>query len=162
MLQLAHYNILSRHPGRKRIYAGLRRYFCWPYIAPDCYKTVKFCIKCAIAPAAGRKRKNIRLFPAFAPLEFVSFGILGELIRNPEDRYLLVVADRISELIRAVPLKWINAATVGKSFNLHWEFVYRSPLQLISDNAAQFNARFFRTFTALLYIENIFTTTYQP
>ena len=55
-----------------------------------------------------------------APLEFVAIDIFGELITTKQgNRYILVISDRYSKLVRTVPLKKITAAHIGQSFVYH-------------------------------------------
>ena len=105
----------------------------------------------------------MRLFPAKAPLEFVSIDLLGELIRTKRGNwYLLVIVDRFSKLVRTVPMKRITAIEVAKAFVNRWVFVYGQPLTMLSDNGPQFAARLFIDICRILGVKNVFTTTYHP
>ena len=164
VLRLSHYSKLSGHPGGRRLYHFLRRSFYWPSMAVDCYGVAKNCPSCARNRVLLRKhQKEMKLFPATAPLEFVTIDTLGELIRTPRgNRFLLVITDRFSKIVRTVPLKSISAESVAKAFVTHWVMVYGPPLWLLSDNGKQFTARFFQHVCRILGIENLFTTTYHP
>lgn len=77
----------------------------------------------------------MHLFPVNASLEYVAIYILGQLIRTKRGhRYLLVISDRYSKLLRTVPLKRIAAAQVALAFVHYWVFVYGPPVKLLSDN----------------------------
>lgn len=103
------------------------------------------------------------LFPPKAPLEFISIDILGELIKTKRNnRYLLVITDRFSKLVRTVRLKKITAAAVAIAFVNHWVFVYGPPVHLLSDNGSQFTSKFFQNVCRILGVKNLFTTTYHP
>ena len=114
-------------------------------MALDAYATVRGCIKCAKERIKLRLRTNkLKLFPAKAPLESTSIDILGELVRTPRNnRYLLVITDRFSKLVRTVPLKRITAAIVARAFTKHWVLVYGLPSTVLADNGKQFVSRFF-------------------
>ena len=133
-------------------------------MAVDCYATVKNCVTCAMNRVKLRKRaKVMRLFPAKAPLEFVSSDLLGELIRTRRgNRFVLVIVDRFSKLLRTVPMKRITAIEVAKAFVHHWVFVYGQPLSLFSDNGPQLAASLFIDVCRILGVKNVFTKTYHP
>ena len=75
-------------------------------MAVDCYNTVKNCVTCAKNRVKLRKhKKHLRLFPATEPLEFVYLDILGSFLETKKrNRFLLVIADRFTKLVRTVPL----------------------------------------------------------
>ena len=133
-------------------------------MAVDAYMTARTCPDCAKARIKLRKKASkMKLFPAKAPLEYVSIDILGELPRTQRgNRYLLVITDRFSKLTRTVPLKRITAAVVAEAFTKHWAFVYGPPVYLLSDNGSQFLSKFFLAVCRLLRVSNVFTTAYHP
>ena len=133
-------------------------------MAVDCYATVKNCVTCSKDRDKLRKRADfMRLFPAKAPLEFISINLLGELIRTKRgNKHLFVIVDRFSKLVRTVPMKRITAIEVAKAFVHHWVFVYGQKRTLLSDNGPQFAARLFIDICRILGVKNVFTTTYHP
>ena len=105
----------------------------------------------------------MKLFPANAPLESVCLDILGELSKNLRRyRYLLVITDRLTKLVRTVPLKGISASAMARAFVNHWVFTYGPPLDLISDNGRQFTSKFFLDICRIICVHKSFTTTYHP
>ena len=146
------------------MYYTLRRDFYWPGLALDCIKTVRNCVSCARNRVKLRKAtKPMKLFPAKAPLEYVSVDILGPLLRTRRGmEYLLVITDRFSKIVRTIPMMRITAEEVAKAIVHNWIFVYGPPVYLFSDNAKQFNAKFFQKVCRILGIKNVFTTTYHP
>ena len=164
VLRLSHYAKLAGHPGGRRLYHTLRRSFYWPTMAADCYTVAADCSECAKNRVAVRQHGHkMKLFPAQAPLEFVSIDILGELMKTPRgNRFLLVIADRFSKLVRTVPLKSTSGAAIAQAFVTHWVLPYGAPLKLLSDNGKQFTARFFQRVCNLLGVKNVYTTTYHP
>ncbi|CDF35613.1 unnamed protein product [Chondrus crispus] len=164
VLGLSHYAKLAGHPGGRKLYKTLRRYFYWPTMALNCYAVAKNCATCARERVKLRRNtKQMKLFTPKAPLEFVAIDILGELITTKRgNRYILVISDRYSKLVRTVPLKKISAAHIAQAFVHHWVFVYGPPVKLLSDNGTQFTARFFQNVCRILGIRNVFTTTYHP
>ena len=164
VLHLSHYVKLGAHPGGRKLYLTLRRDFYWPAMAFDCYAVSRSCTDCARNNVKLRRySKNLSLFPARAPLEFIAIDILGELIKTARgNRFLLVITDRFSKLVRTVPLKRITARAVAQAFVTHWVFSYGPSVILLSDNGPQFTAKFFQDVCRILDIKNVFTTTYHP
>ena len=155
---------MSGHPGGQKLYEKLRREFYWPSMAVEAYSTVRNCVECAKNRITLRKHaSHLKLFPAQAPLEYVAIDILGPLLTSRrKNRYLLVIVDRFSKLVRTVPMRNETAATVARAFVTHWVFAYGPPLDLLSDNGPQFASRLFQETCTLLGIKNVFTTTYHP
>ena len=106
VLYLNHYPLLAGHPGGRKLYQRIRHHFYWPALEIDCYATVRNCPECARNRIKLRKNTGqLQLFPAKAPLESVCIDLLGELIRTSRGhKYLLVITDRFSKLVRTVPL----------------------------------------------------------
>ena len=146
------------------MFYNLTRHLYWPSLAVDCYETARNCIHCAKERVKlQRKTKRLKLFPATAPLELLSIDLLGQLIRTPRgNRWLLVITDCFSKLVRTVALKRITAAEIAKAFVHHWVFVYGTPVSVLADNGKQFVSRLFQEICRILGIKNVFTTTYNP
>ena len=161
---LNHYPKLAGHPGGRKLYRKIRKHFYWPTLAVDCYAVVRNCPECARNRIKLRKNVgDLTLFPANAPLESVCIDLLGELTRTPRgNKYLLVIVDRFTKLVRTVPLKGISASEVARAFVTHWVFSYGPPADLIADNGRQFTSRFFLDVCRILNVHNAFTTTYYP
>ena len=164
ILHLAHYPQLAGHPGWRKLYYTVRRDFYWPSLPLDCLHLVRNCVTCAKNRIKLRKAvKRVELFPAKAPLEFVSIDLLGPLLRTRRGHeHLLVITDRFSKLVRTVPMKRITAGDVAKAFVTYWIFVYGPPVKVLSDNGKQFTAKFFMDVCRILGVKNVFTTTYHP
>ena len=164
MLWLKHNPTLAGHPRGRKLYTIIRRHFYWPVLATDCFATVPNCPECA--PNRIKLRQNVgelTLFPANTPLESVYIDILGELVRTTRgNRYLLVIVDRFTKLVKTVQLKNISAILVGRAFVTHWVFNFGPPTDLISDNRKQFTSKFFLDGCRILKVHNAFTTTHHP
>lgn len=62
----------------------------------------------------------MELFPPTAPLESVAIDILAKLISiSRGHKFILVIMDRITKLVKDVPMKAISAGEVGKLFVEH-------------------------------------------
>jgi hypothetical protein len=92
------------------------------------------------------KTKSTRLsFPAQEPLEFLAIDILEPLHKTPRgNKFIVVVCDRFTKLVRTIPLRTITSLAVAQAFFYHWVFVYGMPKTLLSHNGSQFRSKFFR------------------
>ena len=133
-------------------------------MALDCYAVARNCADCARELVKLRKNaKEMKFFTPNAPVEFVAIDILGKLItKSRGNRYILVISDRYSKLVRTVPLKKISAVHIAQAFVHNWVFVYGPPVTLLSDNGTQFTAKYFQNICRILGTRNVFTTTYHP
>jgi len=87
----------------------------------------------------------LKLFSATDPLASLSMDPLGPL---PETKtgnvFLLIVVDRFSKLLRAVPLAGIIATDVSSAFFRDWISVYGPPDTVRTDNGPQFASLLFQ------------------
>lgn len=89
--------------------------------------------------------KPFQLFPAAAPLKFMSIGLLREIINTKRgNRFLLIITGLFSKRALSVSLETITAKIVEKSFVPQWVLSYAPPLLFLSDNGRQFTSRFFQ------------------
>lgn len=163
-LYFAHYPVLAGHPGGTRMYHNLRRQVFWPAMALDVYQTVRNCVGCAKERVKWRKNTSfLKTFPATAPLEFVGIDLLGPLRKTSQGHeYLLIMTDRFSKFVKAVPLKSISAYAVARAFCEHWVFNYGPPRYVLSDDGKQFASKFFIAVCGIPRVRNLFTSTYHP
>lgn len=163
VLELSHYPTFAGDPGGRKIYYRVKQHFYWTALAAECYATV---LSSAKRPRNRLKlRKNVgalKLFPATAPLKSVCIDILGELVgRALELRYLLVIKDRFTKLVRTVLLRGVTTAKIAKQFVNKWAFSYGPPIKLIAENGHQFKSRFFKDVCKIVNVHNSFKTTYN-
>jgi len=73
----------------------------------DVFGWVAACPTCAKNRLMGTQSKAfMRLFPAKEPFAALAIDLLGPLPRTPEGHeYILVICDRFTKVIRAVPLE---------------------------------------------------------
>lgn len=76
--------------------------------------------------------------------------------------YLLIVCDRFSNFIRAIPLRIITALDVTSAFCEYCTASYGPLDSVFTGNSPQFASVFFQGVRDLMGIKNLFTTTYNP
>eukprot|EP00171_Calliarthron_tuberculosum_P009252 IDg9252t1 len=104
----------------------------------------------------------MKLYPPSEPLEDVAIDLLGQLW--PTDRghtQLLVIVDRFTKMVRAIPLKTASEFDVAKVFTRHLAFAYGISKTVLTDNGKQFNAKFLQQAYRIIGGKPQFTTTYH-
>ena len=164
VLLIAHYTPIGGHPGGRKLYKTLRRKYYWPGLAIDCYRTVFDCPECARERITLQKRsKPLKLFPARAPLTDIAMDILGPLLKSKtHNKFLLVIVDRFTKLVRTTPLRKVSSYEVAKAFVNDWCFVYGPPQTVLTDNGSQFASKSLLHMYKILGVKPLFTTTYHP
>jgi len=161
---LEHDVVRAGHPGFNRRYTAIRRRYYWESMAADVYDWVASCASCARNRIAPRRRTAmLKLFPATDPFASLSMDLLGPLTETKTGNvFLLIIVDRFSKLVRAVPLAGITAMDVSSAFFRDWISVYGPPDTVLTDNGPQFASLFFQGVCNFMGIRNLYTSTYHP
>jgi len=122
LLGLEHDMVRAGHPGVNRIYAAIRRHYYWESLVADVYDWVASCASCARNRIAPRRRTAmLKLFPATDTFASLSMDLLGPLTETKTGIvFLLIIVDRFSKLLRAVPPAGITATDVSSAFCRDW------------------------------------------
>lgn len=163
-LHFSHYCKASRHYGSQQPRQFLPRFFYWVSMSIDCHLIVNNCTQCAWNwVAMQRQQKPMRHFSATLPLEFVVIDTLGKLIRTTQrNKYLLIISNLFSKLLRTVSLLSISAETIARAFVINWMLVYGPSKWLLSNNGNQIKNRLFRHLCCIMGEQNFLCTTYRP
>jgi len=145
------------------MYRTMRRQYYFPSMAIACYNTVRNCMECAKERVRIRKTVHyLKLFPATEPLMDIAMDLCGPFLTTKAgNKYILVITDRYTKLMRTTPLPNQKAETVAKAFVRDWVFTYGPPRSVVSDNGKQFVSKFLLEVYRILGIREIFTTTYH-
>ena len=164
VLYLAHHPHLAGHSGGTRMYYTLWREYYWPHMAKDVFSHVRNCASCAATRGTQvRHQKDLKLFPAAGPLDFVAMDLLGPLPKTAHgNRHVLVMTDRSTKLTRSIPLRTPTTSVVDNAFLDNSVYVYGAPRGVLTDNGPQVAAKFFDAVCALLGVRHYLTTAYNP
>jgi len=151
------------HPGANKMYTSIRRWFYLESMVLDVYALLANCTQCARNRVGKRRKKNyLKTFSPTEPLMDLYVDLLGPLPRTASgNEYLLVIVDRFSKMIRAIPLQRIDAEPIAAAFLDNFVAAYRPPATILSDNGPQFRFTFFQGVCSLLGISNRYSTTYH-
>jgi RNase H-like domain found in reverse transcriptase/Reverse transcriptase (RNA-dependent DNA polymerase)/Integrase zinc binding domain/Integrase core domain len=164
VMHLAHLPPQAAHPGARRMQENISREFYWATLRRDCAEYVSNCLSCTAAKGPGAQRtRPLQLFPPREPWEFVCVDILGPLPTAKSGfRFVVVMSDRFSKYTVAVPLRTTTADDVAHTFVTHWVAYFGVPLILLSDNGPQFASKFLQQVSAVLGVQQRFTSAYHP
>jgi transposase InsO family protein len=164
VLHMAHLPPKASHPGARRMQANISQEFYWATLRRDCADYVKHCLSCAAVKGPdGRQTRPLQLFPPDGPWEFVCADILGPLPTTVSGhRFVLVISDRFSKFTVAVPMKTTTADDVAEVFVSSWISYFGVPLILLTDNGPQFASKFLQQVSAVLGVQQRFTSAYHP
>jgi len=105
----------------------------------------------------------LKFFPATDPFASLSMDLLNPRTETKAGKvFLLIIVDRISKLVRAVPPAGITATDVSLAFCRDSISVYGPPDTVLTDNGPQFASLFFQGVCNVIGIRNLYTTTYHP
>jgi len=151
------------HPGVNRMYASIRRNYYWESMAADVYDWAASCASCARNRIAPRRVTAIlNLFAAPDPFASLSMDLLGPLKETKTGYvFLLIIVDRFSELVRAVPLAGVTATDGSSAFCPDWIYVPGPPDTVLTDNGPQFASLIFQGVCILTGIRNMYKSTYH-
>ncbi|XP_019178800.1 PREDICTED: uncharacterized protein LOC109173935 [Ipomoea nil] len=146
-----HEGVCSAHQGAYTIARCimLQGYF-WPKMLRDCAEYTKRCPKCQEFQALpGRPATNYT--PESTAIPFSRWGIdlVGALPTGTGSRkYIIVAIDYFTKWVEAEPLTSITAARCKRFVEKNILYRFGIPLQVITDNGRQFEAREFSEFLA--------------
>lgn len=123
-LTAGHDGHLAGHPGARGLFYTLGHPFYLTFFVFHACATVRHYVACVKSRIRLRKSPStLKLFTAKTLLEFVSIDMLGERIATERDnRYLLMITDRLYKLVRFVSMERIEALDITRVFFHHWLF----------------------------------------
>lgn len=121
VLALSNYFVTSGHPVGRKLYCRTKKYFTSPLSPWTAMKNYKTALKVPRTALSYVVRSDPwSYYPATTALESFVINILGALIHtHVHDRYILVIMDRCTKLVKAIPMKRVPAVEVRKAFVDH-------------------------------------------
>jgi len=124
-------------------------------MAADVASYVRQCDSCArqrMRPLA--RCSPLTLFPATMPFQDIAVDLCGPLHKTAAGhRFILVITDRFTNLVRAIPMDGTSAMDRSSVILDSWVAFYGPPDRLLSDGGPQFTSHFWGQVCNLLSIE---------
>jgi transposase InsO family protein len=165
VLRELHDTPLGGHRGIRKTTAKLQSRVYWPGMRGDVRRWCQTCPVCqSLKPGNVRRRYPLQQrLPGF-PLERVAMDIIGPIrpATKHGNMYILVVEDYFSKYAEAYPLPDHTAQTVADIFVTQWVARHGSPLEIHTDQAAEYDSRLYKAIMRLLGIKKTRTSPYRP
>ena len=154
LIQSIHDSPLSAHPGRESTRELLAREYTWLGMTQDVRRFVRNCNTCGKSKI-WREQKHGLLKPLPIPERIwseLSVDFITGLAPSKDCTSIMVVTDRLSNSIIAVPMKETRAIDVAQTLLEHIFEYYGLPTAIVSDRGTQFVSMFWTEVCRLVKI----------
>ena len=163
VMRVAHNIPLAGHLGKEKTTRRILQRFYWPTVHRD---IAEFCQQCQVCQrTAGKRVVRAPLVPLpviSQPFERIAMDIIGPLPKSRRGhRYVLVVCDYATRYPEAVPMKYIDAASVAEELLQIFTRV-GVPQEILTDQGANFTSQLLTELYSMLHVQPIRTTPYHP
>ena len=152
-----------QHMGARRVTALVKQHFVWPGMGQE---IIQFCRSCPVCQTCSKQKARkvpmVERCVMSEPFETMAFDIVDPFPKGKGGcRFLLTAVCMASRWPEAIPLRSITAKAV--SVGMMEIFATTGiPLQLITDQGAQFVGALVSQLCKGLHIDRIQTTPYHP
>ncbi|MCG7866651.1 MAG: DDE-type integrase/transposase/recombinase [Candidatus Thiodiazotropha taylori] len=152
------------HLGKDKMLFRIKKVFCWPGLKDDVARYCNSCDKCTARKTPSHpSRAPLQRFQVGEPMEKIALDVLGPLpVSQAGNRYTLVLMDCFTKWTECYAMTNQEAATIVKI--LVNEFICRfgTPLQILSDQGSNFQAKLFTDVCHFLKIDKVRTSSMRP
>ena len=163
VLEVAHSVPLGGHLGRNKTTSQILQRFYWPTMYQDIAKFCRTCEVCQKTCNKGIKTAPLIPLPVISqPFERIAMDIVGPLPKsNHGNRFVLVICDYATRYPEAVPLRYIDAASVAEELLKLFSRV-GVPKEILTDQGTNFTSQLLIELYRMLHVQPIRTTPYHP
>ncbi len=142
----------------------IQKNFWWPQMASDIQRWCDTCIVCAsINQGKPGRTKLCRPEPPKGPWELLQLDFIGPLPSAKGGyRYCLVIIDKFSKWVEAVPTRNNSANTVARVVANQILPLWGAPIQIESDQGTHFTGQVMKQICQMLNIKQRFHIPYRP
>ncbi len=142
----------------------IRKNFWWPQMASDIQRWCDTCIVCAtINQGKPGRTKLCRPEPPKGPWELLQLDFIGPLPSAKGGyRYCLVIIDKFSKWVEAIPTRNNSANTVARVVANQILPLWGAPIQIESDQGTHFTGQVMKQICQMLNIKQRFHIPYRP
>lgn len=165
ILQECHDSRLTSHPGKNGLVAIVARQFHWPGMVKDAGTLTRNCRACG-RNTIWRTRRQGLLQPLPIPERIwseISMDYITDLpITTKGHRHILLIVDRLSKGVIAIPCKNVQSETLAKKFIKYYLGHHGLPTAITSDRGEQFVHGVWGYICKTLNIKQRLSTAYHP
>ncbi len=142
----------------------IQKNFWWPQMASDIQRWCDTCIVCAtINQGKPGRTKLCRPEPPKGPWELLQLDFIGPLpSAKGRYRYCLVIIDKFSKWVEAIPTRNNSANTVARVVANQILPLWGAPIQIESDQGTHFTGQVAKQICQMLNIKQRFHIPYRP
>ncbi len=142
----------------------IQKNFWWPQMASDIQRWCDTCIVCAtINQGKPGRTKLCRPEPPKGPWELLQLDFIGPLPSAKGGyRYCLVIIDKFSKWVEAIPTRNNSANTVARVVANQILPLWGAPIQIESDQGTHFTGQVMKQICQMLNIKQRFHVPYRP
>ncbi len=142
----------------------IQKNFWWPQMASDIQRWCDTCIVCAtINQGKPGRTKLCRPEPPKGPWELLQLDFIGPLpSAKGRYRYCLVIIDKFSKWVEAIPTRNNSANTVARVVANQILPLWGAPIQIESDQGTHFTGQVMKQICQMLNIKQRFHIPYRP
>lgn len=158
-----HDSPLGGHVGAKRMLKRFSPMFQWENMRKDIENYVKQCESCQKNKIWAANKIPMKITTTSSePFEkfFMDIVVLPE--SNNGNKYGLVIQDDLSRYLTAIPMQNQESYTVAKSFVENFICKFGTPLEVVTDQGANFVSNLMKNVCKILKIKKITTSAYHP
>lgn len=151
------------HLGKPKTLAKLQSRFYWPKMSLQVSLYIDACTTCLKKSQRIKPKSPLQPFNGTSPNDIMQFDLLENMPSNPQSfRSILVMVDRFTGWVEAVPLRDTKAPTIAKAILNHWVASHGVPIQTHSDRGPQFTSEVMNIVFQLIGVHQTFTCAYRP
>ena len=152
------------HLGTKKTAAAVQARAYWPSWSADVVACLKKCHQCTRYHRGKPPRQAELQTPRVGePWERISIDITGPHPRSSRGNiYILTIVDHFSKWAEALPIPNHTAVTVAKMLVTHVLSRFGAPVQLLSDQGAEFESELFAELMRWMEVDKLRTSPYKP
>lgn len=162
IIKLCHDIPTGGHLGKPKTLSKIQSRFYWPKMELQISLYIDACEICIKKAQKQKPVSPLQPFNGTHPGDIVQFDILENMPANSQSyRSVLVIVDRFTCWVEAVPLKDTKAPTIAKCILNNWIAAHGLPCQLHSDRGPQFTSEVMNIVYDLLGIIHLQLSPYE-
>ena len=154
---------LGGHVGAKRMRQKIGALYVWPNMRRDIENYVRQCESCQKNKICKRNKIPMKITTTSSePFEKLYMDIVVLPESDWGNKYGLVMQDDLTRYLTVAPMPNQESQTVAETFVENYICKFGAPLELVTDNGANFVSTLMKDVCKILKIKKITTSAYHP
>ena len=141
LLMACHDSEIGGHRDHNKTLKRIQQQYWWIGMTKDCKDHIAACEICQKVNNPNKRTTTAPLKPHPIPQRFnerVHADLVGPLLSNTENKYILVLSDAFTKLLELIPIKDKSSETVVEAILNHWILRHSAMNMLVTDNGKEF------------------------